>query len=183
MLDSGRKLKFLIVKIGVLISNKTKNNWKLSKFLKILPSPLIPHLFTLMSSHSVAISPSQPRRALVDVCKFIFCFIRCRILPFSKFLINQILVANQTSQKIWAENRWSLAYVNMITIRTRAAMIWWEMVKIQRKSGKTRIFWILHSSQMDLQRRGQSGQGHSQGLGANKGRVYWRCYFNAVTCF
>ncbi|XP_053998922.1 uncharacterized protein LOC128887253 isoform X2 [Hylaeus anthracinus] len=25
---------------------------------------------------------------------------------------------------------------------------------------------------MDLQRRGQS-----------KGRVYWRCYFNAVTCF
>lgn len=33
-------------------------------------------------------------------------------------------------------------------------------------------------TQMDLQRRG-----HSAGLGANKGRVYWRCYFNAVTCF
>lgn len=28
------------------------------------------------------------------------------------------------------------------------------------------------NSQMDLQRRGQA-----------KGRVYWRCYFNAVTCF
>ncbi|CRK94330.1 CLUMA_CG007845, isoform A [Clunio marinus] len=31
---------------------------------------------------------------------------------------------------------------------------------------------------MDLQRRG-----HSAGLGTNKSRVYWRCYFNAVTCF
>ncbi|KAG5676515.1 hypothetical protein PVAND_006344 [Polypedilum vanderplanki] len=32
---------------------------------------------------------------------------------------------------------------------------------------------------MDLQRRG-----HSTGLdGGNQGRVYWRCYFNAVTCF
>ncbi|PNF39350.1 hypothetical protein B7P43_G01509 [Cryptotermes secundus] len=27
-------------------------------------------------------------------------------------------------------------------------------------------------NKMDLQRRGQE-----------KGRVYWRCYFNAVTCF
>lgn len=32
--------------------------------------------------------------------------------------------------------------------------------------------------QMDLQRRGHTGE-----LGPNKGRVYWRCYFNAVTCF
>ncbi|KAB0794214.1 hypothetical protein PPYR_13834 [Photinus pyralis] len=32
---------------------------------------------------------------------------------------------------------------------------------------------------MDLQRRGHQG-----GLsGQQKGRVYWRCYFNAVTCF
>ncbi|XP_069683387.1 uncharacterized protein AstCC isoform X2 [Periplaneta americana] len=30
----------------------------------------------------------------------------------------------------------------------------------------------LADSKMDLQRRGQQ-----------KGRVYWRCYFNAVTCF
>nr|UES72863.1 allatostatin-CC [Carausius morosus] len=30
----------------------------------------------------------------------------------------------------------------------------------------------LPDSTMDLQRRGQQ-----------KGRVYWRCYFNAVTCF
>lgn len=30
----------------------------------------------------------------------------------------------------------------------------------------------LFCFQMDLQRRGQQ-----------KGRVYWRCYFNAVTCF
>lgn len=31
---------------------------------------------------------------------------------------------------------------------------------------------LFFSVQMDLQRRGQA-----------KGRVYWRCYFNAVTCF
>lgn len=31
---------------------------------------------------------------------------------------------------------------------------------------------------MDLQRRG-----HGSGPGQQKGRVYWRCYFNAVTCF
>ncbi|XP_063697729.1 uncharacterized protein LOC134828677 [Culicoides brevitarsis] len=30
---------------------------------------------------------------------------------------------------------------------------------------------------MGLQRRGH------EALGPNKGRVYWRCYFNAVTCF
>ncbi|KAL2713177.1 uncharacterized protein V1478_017370 [Vespula squamosa] len=30
----------------------------------------------------------------------------------------------------------------------------------------------LDAQTMDLQRRGQA-----------KGRVYWRCYFNAVTCF
>ncbi|CAO1343567.1 unnamed protein product [Diamesa tonsa] len=35
-----------------------------------------------------------------------------------------------------------------------------------------------YKAQMDLQRRG-----HNAGLGPNKGRVYWRCYFNAVTCF
>lgn len=40
---------------------------------------------------------------------------------------------------------------------------------------------FLHFSfiKMDLQRRG-----HTAGLGSsNKGSVYWRCYFNAVTCF
>ncbi|CAH1376886.1 hypothetical protein MTP99_018301 [Tenebrio molitor] len=31
---------------------------------------------------------------------------------------------------------------------------------------------------MDLQRRG-----HGSMSGQQKGRVYWRCYFNAVTCF
>ncbi|XP_022916974.2 uncharacterized protein [Onthophagus taurus] len=31
---------------------------------------------------------------------------------------------------------------------------------------------------MDLQRRGHGGLTNQQ-----KGRVYWRCYFNAVTCF
>ncbi|XP_031623979.1 uncharacterized protein LOC116341195 isoform X2 [Contarinia nasturtii] len=31
---------------------------------------------------------------------------------------------------------------------------------------------------MGLQRRG-----HGEALGTNKNRVYWRCYFNAVTCF
>ncbi|XP_076242675.1 uncharacterized protein LOC143184372 [Calliopsis andreniformis] len=31
---------------------------------------------------------------------------------------------------------------------------------------------VTDEQTMDLQRRGQS-----------KGRVYWRCYFNAVTCF
>ncbi|XP_063916784.1 uncharacterized protein LOC135132588 [Zophobas morio] len=31
---------------------------------------------------------------------------------------------------------------------------------------------------MDLQRRGHGSMG-----GQQKGRVYWRCYFNAVTCF
>lgn len=31
---------------------------------------------------------------------------------------------------------------------------------------------------MDLQRRG-----HGSIPGQQKGRVYWRCYFNAVTCF
>ncbi|XP_055295587.1 uncharacterized protein LOC129565117 [Sitodiplosis mosellana] len=33
-------------------------------------------------------------------------------------------------------------------------------------------------SMMGLQRRG-----HGEALGTNKNRVYWRCYFNAVTCF
>ncbi|CAG9861523.1 unnamed protein product [Phyllotreta striolata] len=32
-------------------------------------------------------------------------------------------------------------------------------------------------SSMDLQRRGHSA------IGQQKGRNYWRCYFNAVTCF
>ncbi|GAB0089921.1 uncharacterized protein DMENIID0001_045470 [Sergentomyia squamirostris] len=31
---------------------------------------------------------------------------------------------------------------------------------------------------MDLERRG-----HRVAMGPNKGRQYWRCYFNAVTCF
>ncbi|KAK3908722.1 Allatostatin [Frankliniella fusca] len=31
---------------------------------------------------------------------------------------------------------------------------------------------VAPDDRMDLQRRGQQ-----------KGRVYWRCYFNAVTCF
>ncbi|XP_018570793.1 uncharacterized protein LOC108910605 [Anoplophora glabripennis] len=30
---------------------------------------------------------------------------------------------------------------------------------------------------MDLQRRGHGN------IGQQKGRIYWRCYFNAVTCF
>ncbi|XP_060522686.1 uncharacterized protein LOC132699806 [Cylas formicarius] len=32
---------------------------------------------------------------------------------------------------------------------------------------------------MDLQRRGHQSISNLQG----KGRIYWRCYFNAVTCF
>ncbi|XP_070507077.1 uncharacterized protein AstCC isoform X3 [Chironomus tepperi] len=34
----------------------------------------------------------------------------------------------------------------------------------------------LNDDSMDLQRRGNSA-------GPNQGHVYWRCYFNAVTCF
>lgn len=38
---------------------------------------------------------------------------------------------------------------------------------------------FLSHSQMGLQRRGNG----ESGLSPSKGRVYWRCYFNAVTCF
>lgn len=30
---------------------------------------------------------------------------------------------------------------------------------------------------------GMQRRGHGEALGVNKNRVYWRCYFNAVTCF
>lgn len=46
-----------------------------------------------------------------------------------------------------------------------------------RRSLRKLINRLVHF-QMDLQRRGHTGE-----LGPNKGRVYWRCYFNAVTCF
>ncbi|XP_037042230.1 uncharacterized protein LOC119078675 isoform X2 [Bradysia coprophila] len=37
----------------------------------------------------------------------------------------------------------------------------------------------LPDDMMGLQRRGNG----ESGLSPSKGRVYWRCYFNAVTCF
>ncbi|KAK1124690.1 hypothetical protein K0M31_006058 [Melipona bicolor] len=39
-------------------------------------------------------------------------------------------------------------------------------------SGNSQVIPSADEQTMDLQRRGQA-----------KGRVYWRCYFNAVTCF
>ncbi|KOC62532.1 hypothetical protein WH47_04193 [Habropoda laboriosa] len=39
-------------------------------------------------------------------------------------------------------------------------------------AGNSQIVPSMDEQTMDLQRRGQA-----------KGRVYWRCYFNAVTCF
>lgn len=49
---------------------------------------------------------------------------------------------------------------------------------VNRSEFQANILKFLNESlQMDLQRRG-----HTMG-DANQGRVYWRCYFNAVTCF
>ncbi|KAF7263204.1 hypothetical protein GWI33_003505 [Rhynchophorus ferrugineus] len=56
-----------------------------------------------------------------------------------------------------------------------------ERSKLLEKYGavKGRLYNSDDIRTMDLQRRGHQ----SIASGQNKGHVYWRCYFNAVTCF
>ncbi|KAJ8922901.1 hypothetical protein NQ315_001443 [Exocentrus adspersus] len=49
--------------------------------------------------------------------------------------------------------------------------------KVASKSSRNYALSPQDIRSMDLQRRGHGN------MGQQKGRIYWRCYFNAVTCF
>nr|CAD7430320.1 unnamed protein product [Timema monikensis] len=70
-----------------------------------------------------------------------------------------------------------LTQANTVVVPKRTALLLDKiMVALQKAvdedSSVAAIPPNMPDSTMDLQRRGQQ-----------KGRVYWRCYFNAVTCF
>ncbi|XP_017776392.1 PREDICTED: uncharacterized protein LOC108562531 isoform X2 [Nicrophorus vespilloides] len=72
----------------------------------------------------------------------------------------------------------------MIVPKKRAALLIDRlMVALQKaieeeETSRSKGYSARSEDAMNLQRRG-----HGSLIGQQKGRVYWRCYFNAVTCF
>ncbi|KOX79319.1 hypothetical protein WN51_09121 [Melipona quadrifasciata] len=142
------------------LRRRNAQNWLRSKFrdssILVLP-------FSSEKTQKVDIAKNDrtlPYTQYIRIWKF-YIFITVVVPKRAALLFDQLMVALQ--KVVDNQGRGELGGGSRTFTRSSGSHL---------SSGNSQVIPSADEQTMDLQRRGQA-----------KGRVYWRCYFNAVTCF